>query len=57
MKIAICQINPIIGDFKGLDLPKTSALMSRAITLQITINMDEQIPGIIKAIEKAAKAI
>jgi 8-amino-3,8-dideoxy-alpha-D-manno-octulosonate transaminase len=44
-------------DFKGLDLPKTSALMSRAITLQITINMDEQIPGIIKAIEKAAKAI
>ena len=44
-------------DFKELNLPKTSALMSRAITLPINIQMDEQIPGIIKAIEKAAKVI
>lgn len=44
-------------NFKGLKLPKTSALMSRAITLPISIHMDEKIPGIIKAIEKAAKAI
>jgi 8-amino-3,8-dideoxy-alpha-D-manno-octulosonate transaminase len=44
-------------DFKGLNLPKTSALMSRVITIQINIHMDEQIPVIIKAIEKAAKVI
>ncbi len=44
-------------DFAGLSLPKTSALMSRVITLPINIHMDEQIPGIIKAIEKAAKVI
>jgi 8-amino-3,8-dideoxy-alpha-D-manno-octulosonate transaminase len=44
-------------DFTELNLPKTSALMSRAITLPINIQMDEQIPGIIKAIEKAATVI
>ena len=44
-------------EFTRLNLPQTSALMSRAITIQINIHMDDQIPGIIKAIEKAAKAI
>jgi 8-amino-3,8-dideoxy-alpha-D-manno-octulosonate transaminase len=44
-------------DYKDLSLPQTSDLMSRAITIPINIHMDEQIPGIIKAIEKAAKAI
>jgi 8-amino-3,8-dideoxy-alpha-D-manno-octulosonate transaminase len=38
-------------------LPKTAELLSRALTIQITINMDEQIPRIIAAIEKAAKVI
>ncbi len=39
------------------DLPKTAELLSRALTIPISINMDEQIPKILKAIEKAAKAI
>jgi 8-amino-3,8-dideoxy-alpha-D-manno-octulosonate transaminase len=38
-------------------LPKTAELLSRALTIQITINMDEQIPKIIAAIKKAAKVI
>lgn len=38
-------------------LPKTAELLSRALTIQITINMDEQIPKIIGAIEKAAEVI
>jgi 8-amino-3,8-dideoxy-alpha-D-manno-octulosonate transaminase len=38
-------------------LPKTAELLSRALTIQITINMDDQIPKIIGAIEKAAKVI
>jgi len=38
-------------------LPKTAELLSHALTIQITINMDEQIPRIIAAIEKAAKVI
>jgi 8-amino-3,8-dideoxy-alpha-D-manno-octulosonate transaminase len=44
-------------DYKNLSLPQTSDLMSKAITIPINIHMDEQIPVIIKAIEKAAKAI
>ena len=38
-------------------LPKTAELLSRALTIQIMINMDEQIPKIIGAIEKAAAVI
>ena len=38
-------------------LPKTAELLSRALNIQITINMDEQIPKIIGAIEKAAEVI
>jgi len=38
-------------------LPKTAGLLSRALTISININMEKQIPGIIKAIEKAKKVI
>ena len=38
-------------------LPKTAGLLSRALTISININMEKQIPGIIKAIEKARKVI
>ena len=36
------------------DLPKTADIMSRALTIPININMEEQIPKVLKAIEKAA---
>jgi 8-amino-3,8-dideoxy-alpha-D-manno-octulosonate transaminase len=38
-------------------LPKTAELMSRALTIQITLSMDEKIPGLLKAIERAGKSI
>jgi len=38
-------------------LPETEALLSRCLTLPINIYMDDQIPKILGAIEKAAKAI
>jgi 8-amino-3,8-dideoxy-alpha-D-manno-octulosonate transaminase len=38
-------------------LPRTAEVLSRALTIPVNINMDTQIPGIIKAIKKAAKAI
>ena len=38
-------------------LPKTAELLSRALTIQIMIDMDEQLPKIIGAIEKAARVI
>jgi 8-amino-3,8-dideoxy-alpha-D-manno-octulosonate transaminase len=38
-------------------LPKTADLLSRCLTIGININMDEQIPKIIRAIETAGKAI
>jgi len=38
-------------------LPKTSELISRVLTFQITLNMDENIPGLIKAIEKAGGSL
>jgi 8-amino-3,8-dideoxy-alpha-D-manno-octulosonate transaminase len=38
-------------------LPKTAELLSRALTIPIHIRMDEQIPRILKAIEKAAKSV
>jgi 8-amino-3,8-dideoxy-alpha-D-manno-octulosonate transaminase len=41
---------------KGV-LPVTAGLLSRALTIPINIHMEEQIPRILKAIEKAAKAI
>ncbi|MBN2126266.1 MAG: DegT/DnrJ/EryC1/StrS family aminotransferase [Deltaproteobacteria bacterium] len=39
------------------DLPGTAAWLSRALTIPIGIRMEEQIPGILKAIEQAAKQI
>jgi 8-amino-3,8-dideoxy-alpha-D-manno-octulosonate transaminase len=38
-------------------LPKTADILSRCLTIGININMDEQIPRIIRAIEIAGKAI
>lgn len=38
-------------------LPKTAELLSRALTIQITLNMDEKLPGLIKALKKAGKGI
>jgi len=38
-------------------LPRTAELLSRALTIPININMEAQLPGIIKAIKKAGKAI
>ncbi len=43
--------------FEKSSLPKTAELLSRALTIQINLNMEEQIPTIIRAIEKAGKAI
>ena len=44
-------------EYLSSDLPKTAELLSRALTIPININMDEQIPKILKAIEKAANSI
>jgi 8-amino-3,8-dideoxy-alpha-D-manno-octulosonate transaminase len=38
-------------------LPRTAELLLRALTIPININMEDRIPAIIKAIEKAGKAI
>ncbi|MFC1867772.1 DegT/DnrJ/EryC1/StrS family aminotransferase [Thermodesulfobacteriota bacterium] len=43
--------------YEKSSLPKTAELLSRALTIPIAINMDEQIPGIINAIEKAGRTI
>ena len=40
--------------YTSADLHKTDQLLSRALTIPININKDEQIPKILKAIEKAA---
>ncbi|MBW2063823.1 MAG: DegT/DnrJ/EryC1/StrS family aminotransferase [Deltaproteobacteria bacterium] len=44
-------------DYGDLVLPKTDELLSRALTIPINIRMDEQIPGILKAIEKASMVL
>ncbi|MBW1996842.1 MAG: DegT/DnrJ/EryC1/StrS family aminotransferase [Deltaproteobacteria bacterium] len=44
-------------DYAGLVLPTTDELLSRALTIPINIRMDEQIPGILKAIEKASRVL
>ncbi len=38
-------------------LPETAGLMSRALTIQINLNMEEKMPGLTKAIEKAGRGI
>jgi len=39
------------------DLPKTAEIVARALTIPISINMDDQIPVILKAIEKAGEIL
>ncbi len=43
--------------YANLELPKTAELLSSALTMPISINMEEQIPKILKAIDKASRAI
>ncbi|MBW2609234.1 MAG: DegT/DnrJ/EryC1/StrS family aminotransferase [Deltaproteobacteria bacterium] len=43
--------------YQKSSLPKTAELLSRALTIQININMDEQLPKILDAIEKAGKEV
>jgi len=38
-------------------LPKTAAIMSRALSIPINIQMEEQIPKIVRAVDKAARII
>ena len=38
-------------------LPRTAEILSRALTIPINIHMDEQIPRIMEALEKAAKIL
>jgi 8-amino-3,8-dideoxy-alpha-D-manno-octulosonate transaminase len=38
-------------------LPKTADILSRTLSIAINIHMDDQIPRIVKAIDKAARAI
>lgn len=39
------------------DLPQTAKILSRTLTIPISINMDEQIPVILKAFEKGARIL
>ena len=41
--------------FNSEALPKTAELLSRSLTIPISINMEEQIPKTLKAIEKAGR--
>jgi len=43
--------------YTGQELPKPAEILSRTLTIGINIKMDEQIPQIIKAIEKAGKVV
>lgn len=43
--------------FSPMALPRTGKLLSRSLTIPMNIFMDEQIPKILRAIEKAAKAL
>jgi hypothetical protein len=38
-------------------LPKTAEIVSRTLSIAVNIHMDQQIPKIVSAIEKAGKAI
>lgn len=43
--------------YEKSSLPKTAALLSRALTIPITIDMEEKMPGLIRAIEKAGEKV
>ncbi|MBW2135922.1 MAG: DegT/DnrJ/EryC1/StrS family aminotransferase [Deltaproteobacteria bacterium] len=45
------------GDYSNLVMPKTDEIMSRALTIPISIHMDEEIPVILKAVEKASRVL
>ena len=45
------------GEYLRSGLPKTAEILSRAVTIPIGINMEDQIPVIIKAIERAAMVL
>jgi len=45
------------ASYSPKDLPVTAEIMARALTIPISINMDDQIPVILKAIEKAAEIL
>lgn len=44
-------------DYRTGALPRTGEILSRALTIPISIHMDQQIPKILGAIEKAAKVL
>jgi len=46
-----------ICSYQKSSLPRTAELLSRALTIQINLNMDEQLPKIIAAIEKAGDKV
>ncbi len=43
--------------YRKTALPRTSSIISRALTIQITLNMEEKLPGLLRAIEKAGKSV
>ena len=45
------------ASYNPRDLPKTAEIMARALTIPISINMDDQIPVILEAIEKAGEVL
>lgn len=44
-------------EYEKSALPKTAGLLSRALTIPITLHMKDTIPGIIKAVEKVGRSI
>ena len=44
-------------DYRAPALPKTGELLSRCLTIPVNIYMEEQIPRILSAINKAARVI
>lgn len=45
------------GSYMSAALPRTAEHLSRALTIPINIHMDEQIPIILRALEKAARVL
>jgi 8-amino-3,8-dideoxy-alpha-D-manno-octulosonate transaminase len=45
------------ASYSPKDLPLTAEIMARTLTIPININMDDQIPVILKAIEKAGEVL
>ena len=45
------------GSYMSAGLPRTAEHLSRALTIPINIHMDEQMPTILRALEKAARVL